>query len=209
MGTGQVWSVNISDQSTPELDPTTSAIRLCRRFSWLQALQTHERLWLVLERSGVIGGTLNGSALDLALVAENHQECEVTWLAKRSNQLALDVPAGQSHQLFPQVALEVRCRTFLRQPAWRIDETSRRLEITGLLVGVNETPLELYVRVGQMNVLYTLVHADQPCSRFRYQSEIHAAAMDGTAPIQIDLVKGGMIWHRVIGQLGNEGREGC
>jgi hypothetical protein len=203
-GTGQILSVNIGETSTAELDPTTGAVQLYRRFSWLQPLQPHERLWFVLERSAVTGATLNDRTLELAAVAEGHQECEITLLVKRSNQLSLDVAAGQRRLPFPQVALEVRCRTFLRQPAWHIDATNCRLAIAGQLVGANETPLELYVRVGEVNVLYTLVHAHESCSPFRYESEIPAAVMDRKMPIQIDLVKGGVIWHRAIGRLGDE-----
>jgi hypothetical protein len=203
---GAIASVNVNPEST--LDPTLSAIKLCRRFSWLQQLQAHERLWLVLERSAVTGGMLNNKALELAAVAEGHQECEVTSLTRRSNQLWLEIAPGESQRAFPQVALEVRCRTFLRQLTWQIDTANRKLEIAGLLVGLNETPLELYVRAGEVNVLYTLVNANEPCAPFRYQSEIPTAVMGAAMPIQIDLVNGGVIWHRVSGQLrsGPQGR---
>src|SRR5205085_8059778 len=116
--------------------------------------------------------TLNESALELIAVTERHQECEVTSLTRRSNQLALDIAPGESHRPFPQVALEVRCRTFLRQATWHIDTANHKLEIAGLLVGANEAPLELYARVGEVNVLYAIAHANEPCSSFRYQSDI-------------------------------------
>jgi len=206
---GTIVPVKIDDGSNAaRLDPTAvpSPVQLCRRFSWLARLQAHERLWLVLERSAVTSCALNGMALGLTTVAERHQECEVTSLAQRSNALALDLPAGQWQLGYPEVALEVRCRTFLRNAAWSIDTIDRRLEITGLLVGANETPLELYARAGDVNVLYEVVYASQPCSPFRCRSENIETPMDELTPIQIDLVKGGVIWHRVNGQLrpGNE-----
>jgi hypothetical protein len=201
-GPCETFSVSLGETSTPELDSTTGAIQLYRRFSWPQQLQPHERLWLVLERSCVSGGALNDRALVLTAVAHDHQECDVTSLTRRSNQLTLDISAGRSHQAFPNVALEVRCLTFLRQTTWRIDQNNRRLEISGQLVGVHETPLELYVRVGEVNVFYTPAHANERCSMFQYQSEIPAASNEQTA-IQIDLVSGGVIWHRVVGQLGS------
>jgi hypothetical protein len=199
--TGHVLSLNVRDGSNTELDPTPSAIQLSRRFSWLQPLQAQERLWLVLEHSAVAKATLNDSALELAAIADGHQECEVTSLTQRSNLLALHVAPHQAPEAFPQVALEVRCRTFLRQPAWRLDESRRRFEITGLLVGVNDTPLELYARLGELNVLYALVHANEPSLPFRYESEIAAAAVDQEARVQIDLVSAGVLWHRVSGKL--------
>jgi hypothetical protein len=199
--TGQVVHVNVN-QGLPTVDSTLSGIQLARRFSWVQPLQPHERLWLVLERSTVTGGKLNDRALELAGLAPDHQECEVTSLTQRSNQLVLDVPIRQTHERFPEVALEVRCRTFLRHAAWRIDPANGMFEVTGLLVGTDPSPLELYARVGEVNVLYAVVRADQSRSAFRYQSEIPAGARDEDTPILIDLVKGGVIWHRVSGQLG-------
>jgi hypothetical protein len=205
---GVITSVNIHDRSTPELAAAASAVHLCRRFSWVQELQAHERLWLVLEQSVVTTATLNDMALELSALALGHQECEITSLTRRSNQLTLNVAPGEAHRPFPHVALEVRCRTFLRQPTWQLDAANCKLEIAGLLVGLNETPLELYVRVGALNVLYVPVHANEPSSPFRYQCEIPAAAMEGETPIQIDLVNAGSLWHRVTGRLasGPEGR---
>lgn len=205
-GTGQFLSVSIDEGLRNAFEPTASAIQLCRRFSWLHQFQPHERLWLVLEQSAVMGATLNEVTLELTAIAEAHQECEITSLARRSNSLALNLPANPAGPAFPQVALEVRCRTFLRQPTWHIDTAHQSLEIGGLLVGANESPLDLYVRVGEVNVLYTPVHADKACSRFRYQIEIRPHAMTVEEPIQIDLVKDGVIWHRVSGLVGSHSR---
>src|SRR5262249_47413382 len=148
-----------------------------RHFSWLQPLQPHEQLWLVLEQSAVTAATLNDSGLELVAVARAHHECEISSRVRRSNQLALAVAAVKSGQGFPQVALEVRCRTFLRQPTWHIDRANRCLEVSGLLVGMGEMPLEIYVRIGDQNVLYASVRADQPCSPFSFQSEVPVATM--------------------------------
>jgi hypothetical protein len=181
-------------------------VRFRRRFGSPRQLDPQERVWLIFAGvDGVALVSLNGRFLgrhDAQMPVPF--EFEVTELLQQRNELVVDVEAAaDTGGLWGEVALEVRCRAFLRTiRAWPEFATGTvRLHVRGEVVGTSERPLELYVLWDRSTIAYgtiqptttgrtfDLVSADIP----REQWDLVSGS--GAPAVQIDLVNGGVIWY--------------
>jgi hypothetical protein len=178
--------------------------RFVRRFGYPGRLDTFERVWLTfagMECSAEV--SLNGTALGKGGGAGEPFEFEVTHFLQDRNYLQVDVEAsGDDSYVWEEVALEIRCRAFLRGvcvSATTVGEKSD-LHVLGEVVGTSEETLELYVLLDNATVAYAVVQPAPEGRPFhitveqlpqeRWQQQDSAPH-----PIRVDLVNGALIWH--------------
>jgi hypothetical protein len=176
-------------------------VRFCRRFGYPGRIDSWERVWLTF--AGVDEAAevwLNGQLLGRCEGADSPFEFEVTELLRARNELVavVEAPAGNGG-LWGEVALEVRCTAFLRLVrAWVAEaDGAPRLHVAGSVVGTSERPLELYVLRGGATVAYTTVEAVPAGQAFQVRSDepVVGGAGEGSEPVRVELVNGGVIWY--------------
>jgi hypothetical protein len=182
--------------------------RLRRRFGIPRQLDPHERVWLTFAGAEAVARvSLNGRFLGRHdQPASAPFEFEVTELLQERNELVVDVEApADNGGLWGEVALEVRCRAFLRAVrAWpEFAAGTVRLRVRGEAVGTSERPLELYVLWNRSTIAYGTIQPTAAGQSFDIVSEDiprdrwDRGSGSGDAPaVQIDLVNGGTIWYR-------------
>src|SRR5262249_4323855 len=104
----------------------------------------------------------------------------------------------------------VRCTAFLRQVRVRTAGAvgGSVLEVSGVVAGTADRPLELYAVLGRFNVLYARVTPAPEGQPFQFRTEPlpperFRPAPDATEPlaVQIDLVNGAEVWYRIFMEL--------
>src|SRR5262249_6937687 len=134
-------------------------------------------------------------------------EAEVTSLLLPRNELIVVVEGGVDGGLWGEVALEVRCRAFLRGIC--VEPTAGALQIRGTVVGPVGEQLELYAVLGRRTAGYATVAATPEGKPFTLDAEIPADAdEDGTVALKLDLVNGASVWYTFeqVCALPNAGR---
>src|SRR5262249_45873019 len=138
-------------------------VRFCRRFGIPRRIDVHERVWLTL--AGVNGKAdmlLNGEMLGHCPHESAAVEFAVTERLRERNELiveveATDVDAG----LTGEVALEIRCPAYLRDV--RLSATfsgeNASLHVTGVVDGLSDQPLEIYVILDRFTAGYATVES--------------------------------------------------
>jgi hypothetical protein len=170
-------------------------VRCRRRFGYPGRIDPHERIWLTLEGAADrVELWLNGTALGRHS-GERPLEFEVTALLGSRNELVVDVegPADRGG-LWGEVALEVRCRAYLRGVrAWLAGATE--LRVAGEVVGDADGPLELYLIYERRTVAYAPAAADPAGVPFHLAGEVPAVVAGQAGPVKVDLVNGATVWY--------------
>src|SRR5262245_31504246 len=131
-------------------------LRFHRRFGYPGRIDAYERVWLTF--TGIGGPAeirLNGTSQGWRERTQEPFEFDITAILKGPNELCVEIEES-SGGLGGEVALEVRCTAYLKDVQIRPEKSGpkTRLEVTGVLVGTCERPLELYVLVGNATVAY-------------------------------------------------------
>jgi hypothetical protein len=173
-----------------------------RRFGLPRRLDDWERVWLTC--AGVTGSAawfLSGVTLAPAESPNGSLECEVTALLRDRNELAVELDvAGPGGGLWGEVALEIRCRAYLRRVVAR---SSRRGEQSVIVVRgevVRDQPsdhLELYALVDGTQAGYRLCPADQAVTGFEFVIPAGGLSAGREMTVRVDLVNVATIWYTV------------
>lgn len=173
-------------------------LRLRRRFSWLARLEPSERLWVTLERvPGLVAVCLNGVGLQPSRDPDGLLELDITDRVEHRNELELVVRLPVTgDKPWGDVALEVRCRAYLRGVRMRIERAANlaRLQVSGAVIGTAERPLELYALLDGANVLYATVEAAPEGRPFSFISEPLTLPISGVHQGRVELVHGAVVW---------------
>jgi hypothetical protein len=174
-------------------------VRFRRRFGYPGRIDAHERVWLTVAGVGDRAAVaLNGSALGTC--AAEPCEWDVTALLRPRNELVVDAEmTAEGGGLWGEVALEVRCTAYLRGVrAW---EEGGRLHVAGLVVGVADRPLDLYVLRDRRTVAYAATAAAPDGAPFHLTAERGEGeeGQAGASPaVQVDLVNGAVVWYTLV-----------
>ena len=181
----------------------TGRVRFRRSFGYPGRIDAHERVWLTFE--GVADEAeirLNDSPLGQII---GPAEFDVTRLLRPRNEMVLEVEGtAERGGLWGEVALEVRCSAFLRDLRRSAILTGDRVTlcVSGQVVGEADQPLEIYVLLERSVVGYQVVSAVSAEQRFEIVApDLLATCWRGAegrmqpARVQVDLVKGAVVWH--------------
>ncbi len=175
-------------------------VRLRRRFGLPRRLDDWERVWLTCAgHTGPAAWHLNGTELRMQPEPGGRVEAEITPLLRERNELVVDVEAaGPEGGLWGEVALEVRCRAYLRgvraiaQPA----EVGWVVQVGGMVVRECLTdPLELYLQLDGRNQDYLALQSDQRETPFHFWAPVEHGHGRGEVSVRVDLVNGAVLWH--------------
>jgi hypothetical protein len=170
-------------------------VRFTRRFGYPGRIDDFERVWLTaagVETSAKL--VLNNASIGGFAAASGSFEAEVTALLGQRNVLHVEVEGSSNGGLWGEVALEVRCRAFLRDI--RVRAVAGALEIEGKVIGPAGESLELYVVLGRHTADYATVIPSPEGTPFRMSAEL-PAVVDGDGPLvlKLDLVHGATVWY--------------
>jgi hypothetical protein len=133
---------------------TAAPVRLMRKFGYPGRIDAHERVWLTVEGlSGRGAITLNGKALGEAV--DSPFERDVTSLLLPHNQLEVTMQGSR----LGEVAMEVRATAFLQ--GVKVCRRQGILDVSGLVAGTCDRPLELYILVDRRNAWYQTIGAGE------------------------------------------------
>jgi hypothetical protein len=175
-------------------------VRLRRRFGLPRRLDDWERVWLTCAgATGQVKWRLNGTDLDMASDPDGRLESAVTELLRDRNELAVDVTAeGPDGGLWGEVALEVRCRAYLREVQARpsCGPAGWVVHVAGSVVSEDPTdPLELYLLLGGQTQDYHRLQTDRLETPFRLTAPVEGRRAGSEVDVRVDLVNGATIWH--------------
>jgi hypothetical protein len=180
-------------------------VRCRRRFGFPGRIDSHERVWLIVEgvadRAAI---ALNGAVLGRTQ-GTAPAEFDVTALLRPRNELIADVEGpAEGGGLWGEVALEVRCTAFLRDV--RVGVRGGQLQVTGMVVGSADGPLDLYVILGRRPLVEGRVTAEPAGGPFTLEAPVPEAGWQERQPaaVQVDLVNGAAVWYTIVEQLTNE-----
>lgn len=168
-------------------------VRLRRRFGLPRTIDAHERLWITC--AGVRDRAefwLNGHHLGRHDRADEPCAFEVTTLLQARNELVAEVESASGEGgLWGETTLLIRCTAYLE--GVRVRWGDDRLQISGIVRGTAERPLDLYVRAAESTVLYLSVQAGQP-----FAGSSTEPVEDNCQEVQLQLVDGGVVWDEVM-----------
>src|SRR5262249_33855627 len=145
---------------------------------------------------GKWGATLNGANLG---EMEGAAELDVTDQLQARNSVVLEGALEAGGRPWGEVALEVRCRAYLR--GVRLVRREGRVHAVGEVVGSADGPLELYLIADRSPAAYATVKGAGGAEPF----DLCANAVDGEGRaierIKIDLVQGASVWYTVEGAV--------
>jgi hypothetical protein len=180
----------------------TGRARCRRRFGYPGRIDDYERVWLVF--AGVNGRAevaLNGQTLGRRQGRDGPFEFDVTSLLGDRNELVMDIEVGDDEgKLWDEVAMEVRCRAWLKDVRVGIvEDNGERLVVDGVVIGSSEGPLELYVVLDRTPLIYTTVMPMPEGVAIHLRSEPLAAEVvaRGALPVRVELVHGAVAWYSV------------
>jgi glycosyl hydrolase family 2 len=191
----------------------TGRVRFRRRFGYPGRIDDYERVWLTFEgASDRAAVRLNGADLG-EHAGDGPFEFDVTALLRARNELVVDVDSDADRGgLWGEVALEVRCKAFLREV--RVWAEGGELHAAGLVVGEAERPLDLYLLLDGATAAYTAVAAAPVGAPFHIIAEKPPprgeaqAGKAGRLPVaQVDLVNGAVVWYSAAQELAVDGRQ--
>jgi hypothetical protein len=185
----------------------SGAVRFRRKFGRPRRLDDWERVWLTCD--GVTGRSswrLNGADLQPPAPADGRVEVDVTPLLQDRNELAVTVEGrGPDSGLSGEVALEVRCRAFLRHVRAAAEPLAGggAVRVEGDVVSeCPADPLEVYLLVGRQCRDYLKV-GDRPVTPFALTWAGDGPTDGGT--VRVELVCGAVVWHVVELAVGLRG----
>jgi hypothetical protein len=166
-----------------------------RRFGYPGCIDEHERVWITIGGVEAVAEiSLNGISVGRATAEDGPFEADVTELLHPRNELTVVVEGGVDGGLWGEVALEVRCRAFLR--GVQIEPVVGALQIVGTVVGPVGLQLELYAVLGRRTADYAPVSATPEGTPFQMTAEIPGdASEDGPVALKLDLVNGASVWY--------------
>lgn len=191
------------------LEGHAGVVRFRRRFGMPRQLDDWERVWLTCQGlTGRARWSLNGNQIRPAVGGEGRLEAEVTSSLRDRNELAVELrPGGAEESVWEEVALEIRCRAFLRgigavvQPA----QDGWLIQVHGELVQEHPgDPLELYALVDDRNQDYQQVRTDESVSPVHFMLPLERTEAGKEVTVRIDLVNVSTVWHTAecVVQLG-------
>jgi hypothetical protein len=170
-------------------------VRFNRRFGYPGRIDEHERVWITAD--GVTASaelSLNGTPVGRFRAEDGAFEAEITSLLRPRNELVVVVEGGIDGGLWGEVALEVRCRAFLRDI--HVEPVAGALQIRGTVVGPVGEQLELYAVLGRRTAGYATVAATPEGTPFHLDAEVPVDAdEDGAVALKLDLVNGASVWY--------------
>jgi hypothetical protein len=170
-------------------------VRFTRRFGYPGRIDDFERVWLTA--AGVEASAdliLNNTPIGGFVRGSGSFEADVTALLGQRNVLDVEVEGGTDGGLWGEVALEVRCRAFLRDI--RVGAVSGALEIRGMVLGPADGPLELYAVLDRRTADYATVIPSPEGTPFCMSAELPAVVEeDGPLVLKLDLVNGATVWY--------------
>jgi hypothetical protein len=180
------------------LPAIASVVRFRRAFGLPRRIDNFERVWLT-GAAGASAWRLNGEPLGTA--TGGNAEFEVTRLLRERNELVVEVEApADAGSLWGDVALEVRCRAYLRG----VRASSHRagggwmVQVAGAVVSENPADqLELYVLLNGTTRDYRRLESVQGESPFLFTAPIEDERAGAGVSVRVDLVNGATIWHTV------------
>jgi len=177
-------------------------VRLRRRFGLPRRLDEWERVWLVCDGfGGPSTWRLNGYEIQPMEVERGTVEADVTYILAERNQLTIDLLDGQPDgPPWQEVALEIRCRAYLRGIRAVADQSQSGwlIQVRGAVV--LEQPgdaLELYALVDGKNQGYQRIQTDEPVSGVHFLLPWESKPGEKEVTVRVDLVNVSTIWHTV------------
>ncbi|HLJ97062.1 MAG TPA: hypothetical protein VKU02_28115 [Gemmataceae bacterium] len=172
-------------------------VRFRRRFGRPRRLDPHEAVWLTfagVETNARV--TLNGQLLGQQNQALQSFEFVVTELIRERNELVVEVEALSGNRgLWGEVALEIRAPAFLRSVrAWRAAANGEfRMHIYGEVVGISDSPLDLYVLMDRGTLAYQTIQPTAAGQAFELVCTDPEPAQN--RELRIELVHGAVVWY--------------
>ena len=178
------------DDVWPEFRGT---VRLTRPFGLPRQLDDYERVWLtVAGMTGRADAALNGQPLGHWDAAPF--EVEVTGLLRERNELVVRLHVTEPGSgLWGEVALEIRCRAWLRGVT--IAMRAGALHLAGETVGHADRPLDLYAILGRTTVIQAIVTPTEAGAPFSLKSDLLPPQAAGESAVRVELVSGAVAWH--------------
>jgi hypothetical protein len=183
-------------------------VRFRRSFGLPRRIDSDERIWLTFGGiHGAVSIWFNDKLLDEHPADSRPFEFEVTELLGERNNLVVEVESNDDQGgLWGEVALEIRCRAFLREVRARSSGcATRSLVVRGQVVGAEDSPpgqkastppLELYVISDRRTIAYATVSASSEGSLFQLQTEELPA--EGGDEVRVQLIRGAVIWYETV-----------
>jgi hypothetical protein len=180
----------------------TGAVVFRRRFGLPRQIDEWERVWLTCERvEGRSDWRLNDAEVAATAALEGSWEAEVTTLLRDRNELVVRVEGDERDSgLYGEVALEVRCRAYLRGVRVYVHPTEVGwvVHVTGGVVSEHPAdPLELYLLIDGKNHDYSRLQSDQWETPFQFMAQVEGKQAGEKVTVRVDLVNGATIWHTV------------
>jgi hypothetical protein len=187
------------------LDGHAGVVRIRRRFGLPRHLDDWERVWLIGQGlTGRASWSLNGKQVRSGVGGQNLLEAEITSLLRERNELGVELqPGGADEFVWEELALEIRCRAFLRNIGAVVRRTQAGwvIQVHGELVkGQPGDALELYALVDGRNQDYQQVQTDEPVSPVKFilplaTTEVGKEEAGKEVTVRVDLVNVSTVWH--------------
>jgi hypothetical protein len=165
-------------------------VRFSRRFGRPRQIDGHERVWLVGEGlEGQAEISLNARHLVAHCGCDGPFEIPVSDLLTERNELAIEIEVGEpGGGLWGDVALEIRCRAYLKNMQLESAGDGNRLRVTGDVAGDADGPLEVYALADGMTIGYRM------CSAGDRVELLIDDLPQAPSRIRVELVNGAVIW---------------
>lgn len=161
----------------PAGEPTV----LARQFGYPGRIDADEHVWLTIARTDA-PATVSLNDLPVGQFPEGPFEAEVTALLRPHNRLEIQTSGDQ----VGEVALEIRAGAYLKDV--RVHREGGSIHVSGVVAGISENLLELYVLVGGHQAAYRTIAAGEAF-------DFPLAETD--ASVRVELVNVATVWYRV------------
>jgi len=182
-------------------------VQLIRPFGRPRRLDDYERIWLTV--AGITGHAdvfLNDEPLGHWDAAPF--EAEVTGRLRERNELAVSLQCTEPGSgLWGDVALEIRCRAWLRGTT--AIARAGVLRVSGEAVGNADRPLDLYAILGRTTAIQAVVTPCEAGTPFALTSAPISAEAERESAVRVELVAGAVAWHTQDFVLHNAKRPAC
>jgi hypothetical protein len=182
------------------------AVVFRRRFGLPRRLDDWERVWLTCARvDGRSDWQLNGVGVSMRADPAVGLEADVTALLGERNVLSVEVAGeGPDAGLYGEVALEVRCRAFLRgvRAVGHPVDAGWHVQATGAVIRDQPgDPLELYLLIDGKHQGYSQLPNHTLEMPFRLSGPVEGVPAGGRVTVRVDLVNRATIWHTMDLQI--------
>jgi hypothetical protein len=186
-----------------EIAPLTpGAVLFRRRFGLPRRIDEWERVWLTCAKViGQASWRLNSMEVEMRPTPAGGPEAEVTSLLQDRNEVAVRLEGvGPESGLYGEVALEVRCRAYLRgvRASAHPAEAGWVVRVVGAVISERSAdPLELYLLIDNRVQDYQKLQGDQWETPFNLAAPVEFSRAGDRVTVRVDLVNGATIWHTV------------